>query len=98
MMEQQSMMGMGGDPNDPNADPNAMGEDPNNPGAPDQNVPDVGGRSGKIKEKQPGSAEMDAPANETLKYIDKLLLSESNVDKVKIWKNIKLKASKAVKS
>jgi hypothetical protein len=89
-MMQQQMMGA--------ANPEAGGEMPQEVG--DSGMVGVGGRSGNIAQQQPGSAGMDSPQNETLKYLDSVLLSESDVIKVKALKSIqeKLKNLKTLSS
>jgi hypothetical protein len=92
MQEQSQMMGMGGMGMDPmmgGGMPMGGGEaPPGEGGPPDANVPQVGGRGGVIKQKQPGSAEA-APSNEGLKYLNKSLLTEGSAEKIKILQRIK---------
>ena len=86
MMPQDPMMG--GDPMGGGGPPGAEGGAET--GAPGQ-APNVGGRSGMIAQKQPGSAGMDAPANEAKQFIKSRILNESNPERLKILKKIQRK-------
>lgn len=77
MMPQDPMMG---------GDPMGGGGEPGMEGAEGQ-APNVGGRSGAIAQKQPGSANA-APTNEASIYIAKSILEESDAEKVKLLKKI----------
>jgi hypothetical protein len=84
-MEQQMMMQpeMGG------GMPQEGAEMP--PESSESGLPGVGGRSGLIAQQQPGSAGMDSPQNETIQFLDKVLLNESDVKKIKAFNSIKEK-------
>lgn len=90
-MEEQAEMGMVMDPMG-GAVGGGAGDEEGNPEGGESNAPgqapNVGGRSGAIAQKQPGSAGMEAPANEALKYIRNALLNESDINKLKILKKI----------
>lgn len=56
-----------------------------------QTAPNVGGRSGLIAQQQPGSAQMEPPQNETVDYLDKVMITESDSKKLKAFKSIQEK-------
>jgi hypothetical protein len=97
-MEEQAEMGMQGQvdpltgqPMGAGQPPMGGGEEGGPPGA-EGAAPNVGGRSGIIAQKQPGSAGADAPANEAIDYLSKKLITEKDVKRLKVLKRIQEKA------